>query len=104
MSSAEPDVPNRRSGGEDIKVAVYATALIIAIVIASFGVGMLPSPGTSHSSRTSSISSRSASATSSYAPLVLCSALTPAQQRSNAVVLNAPSAGLPSYDEQLFMG
>ena len=104
MRSAEPGVASGRSPGEGIKVAVYATALIVAIVIASFGVGMIPSPGTPRSSGSSTSSTRSASATSSDAPLVLCSALTPAQERINAMVLRGSSAGMPTYDEQLFMG
>jgi hypothetical protein len=72
--------------------------LIIAIVIASFGVGMLPSSVASHSS------SRSASTTDSNGALILCSGLTPAQEQANARVKNGPAAGTPSYDEQLLMG
>jgi len=98
MSPSEPGVAGgNRSSGEGIRVVVLTTALIIAIVVASFGVGMLPSSGTSRSS------SRSSS-TDSNGTFVLCSGLTPAQEHANAMVKNGPAAGTPSYDEQLLMG
>src|SRR5438105_134603 len=107
MSSAEPDVPGGdRSSAKGIQVGLLAAVMIAAILIASIGLAVLPSLGTSNSSssRTSGVSSGSSSATSSSDQLVLCSTLTPAQEQSNAMVLNGSAAGMPSYDEQLFMG
>ncbi len=107
MRSAEPDVAGGdRSRGKGVQVGLLAAVMIAAILVASIGLGVLPSLGTSNSSssRSTSSSSRSSSATSSGASPVLCSMLTPSQELGNAIVLNGSSAGMPSYDEQLFMG
>jgi hypothetical protein len=97
MSLADPPVPGGdRSEGRDIRTGVFTAALIFVIVIASFGVGLIPSPGASHPT-SSSVSSASAA-------LALCSKLTPAQEQANAMVRNGPAFGTPSYDEQLLMG
>jgi hypothetical protein len=102
--AVQPDSPaaGPRPGGRGIPAAVLALAIIVAIVIASFGFGLLPSPGgvIKYSSGTTS----SATSGDPVASLVLCSGLTPAQELTNAKALNSSAPATPNYDEQLLLG
>jgi hypothetical protein len=78
---------------------VFAITFIFAIIIASVGLGLLPSLGVARTSQ-----GTSATTSGSGGSLTLCPGLTPAQ-----VILNAKAAGAaeeqpPNYDEQLLLG
>jgi hypothetical protein len=90
-------------------VGSLAVAIIVAVVVASIGLGFLPSLGTSSSSSSSSSSSPSSTFTTtstglSSSSLALCSGLTPAQELTNAKAINGSVVGPPNYDEQLLFG
>ncbi len=96
-----------RSGNRSIFLGMAAVALVVAIVVASIGLGLPSSFGTSSPSPSSSssfASSTSAALDSSSGPPALCSGLTPAQELSNAKVLDGSAAKAPNYDEQLLLG
>ena len=109
MALAVPDeAPGRKSRNSRLLGGVFAVAIIIVILVASIGFGVLPSPRTSSSSSSTSSSPTSSSLSTSNdassGPPILCAGLTPAQVLSNARVANGSAAGNPSYDEQLLMG
>jgi hypothetical protein len=89
-------------------VGVIAVGVVFAVVIASIGFGLLPLFGTYHASSAPPSGLSTSTSTNSTAgldaPPALCTDLTPAQELSDERVMNGSSAGLPSYDEQLWLG
>lgn len=106
MTTAEPGLPEgRRPRVNGTILAMLAVVIVAGVVVASIGFGMMPSlVASTSSSETVTLPSDSSATRTSGGPLVLCSGLTPAQELSNAKVLNGSWAGTPNYDEQLLMG
>jgi hypothetical protein len=91
-----------RPGGGRFLLPVLAIAIVVAILIASVGLGLLHSPG--GSSPSSSGATSSTFFDGPITSLVLCSGLTPAQELSNAKAVNGSASTVPNYDEQLLLG
>jgi len=104
MATGEPEVSTggRSSPWRGVLAGILAVLLIVAIVVASIGFGLLPPFGANNSSSGSSNTTGSTGGLNS--PPALCSDFTPAQELSNAKVVNGSAAGFPGYDEQFWLG
>jgi hypothetical protein len=114
MAAQQPDsqMGSPRSGNK-IVLGALAVAIVMAVVIASIGSGLLPFLGTSTLSSSSSPSSsstssvgaiRTTSTSSLSSAIALCSPLAPAQLLANSKTINGSAQRAPNYDEQLLLG
>jgi hypothetical protein len=103
MASVKPSASKdpRRSRGARVLLGVLAVAVVFGIVIASIGYGLFPLYGTYATSSTPPSAANSTGGLDVQP--ALCTDLTPAQELSDAKAMNAASAAVPAYDEQLWM-